>query len=264
MLKEPDEQGWFFAKGINIFLAVVVGLAVIGFFVGTRGEPYDAQLTGFGDEDRPEQVADPARSYRELMDAPYQGNRHWEKSLDELSRDRPGPFDEVVRTEEMTEQALLDRRNSRAYEGAPPTIPHSVRQTGATECMACHGEGLRITERLAPPMSHEYMTNCTQCHVVQESPIPAPDSRYDEFPLDNTFAGLQRWGEGDRAYVGSPPVTPHPTNMREDCTSCHGTMARPGIRTTHPWQTQCVQCHAPSATLDERPMMPDLPPVEGP
>ncbi len=258
---ESEEAGWFASKGINIFLSCVVAMAIIGFFVGTSSDHYDAQLAGFGDDDRPEQQVEPARSYSELMADPYQGNPHWEEELKRLSELRPDPHDEVERSDEMTNQALADRIEHRAYEGAPPTVPHAVRETGATECMACHGEGLRVTERLATVMSHEYMTNCTQCHVVEEASIPTPDSRYDELPLDNAFVGLQRWGEGDRAQPGAPPVTPHPVNLREDCTSCHGTMARPGIRTTHPWKTQCVQCHAPGATLDQRPMMEGLPEV---
>ena len=174
---------------------------------------------------------------------------------------RPGPT-KSSEPPEMTAQALEERREHRAYEGAPPTVPHPVAETGATECMACHGDGLRIDgERLATPMSHEYMTNCTQCHVPEAPGLAIPDARYDELPVDNAFAGLERWGEGDRAYPGAPPTSPHPTNMREDCMSCHGTVARPGLRTTHPWKTQCTQCHAPSATLDQQPMMPDLPPV---
>jgi nitrate reductase (cytochrome), electron transfer subunit len=36
-------------------------------------------------------------------------------------------------------------------------------------------------------------------------------------------------------------------------------MARPGIRTTHPWRSQCTQCHAPDATLEQMPMPADLP-----
>ena len=69
----------------------------------------------------------------------------------------------------------------------------------------------------------------------------------------NTFVGWQRSGPGTRALAGSPPTIPHTTWLREDCESCHGLIARPGLRTTHPWLTNCVQCHAMSAELDRVP-----------
>lgn len=261
--EESEGGGWLDFKGINVFFAVVVGLAVIGFFVGTSTDSYDARLAGFADDERPDKEVDEARSYAELMEHPYEGNPHWRQELERLSQDRPSLTDEVERTPQMFEEAIEDRMEHRAYEGAPPTIPHAIGETGGTECMACHGDGLEIDGRLATPMSHEYMTNCTQCHIPETGSIPAADTRYDELPLDNEFAGLERWGEGQRAHPGAPPVNPHPEHMREDCMSCHGEMARPGLRTTHPWKTECTQCHAPSSTLDQHPAMSDLPDVEG-
>lgn len=261
---ESDELfQWLELRGINVFLTVVIGLAVIGFFVGTTGDPFDAQLAGFSDEPD-DQVADdeamPARSYTELMENPYVNNDHWRTELQRLSEQRPAQTEEVERTPEMTARALDERQQHRAYAGAPPTIPHPVAETGSPACMACHGEGLRVDNRLAPPISHEERPNCTQCHVPANTNIPAEDTRRDELPLNNNFDGLDRWGPGDRAQPGAPPTIPHPTNMRGECSSCHGTMARPGLRTTHPWRIQCTQCHAPSATLDQRPTMqlPDI------
>lgn len=255
----PEAERWLEFKGINVFFAVVLGLAIIGFFVGIQGDRLDAQLAGFADDtDRSEQEVDPARAYHELMESPYFSNLHWFDELDRLSQNRPSPMDPVERTPEMTEQALEDRMEHRAYEGAPPTVPHPIREQGYNDCMACHGQGLEINGKIATPISHDYMTNCTQCHAPGEGSIPAADDRYDELPLDNAFAGLDRWGPADRAHDGAPPTNPHPTHMREDCTSCHGTVARPGLRTTHPYKTQCTQCHAPSATLDQHPMIPEL------
>lgn len=262
---EPEANEWLDFKGLNIFFAVVVGLAIIGFFVGTYQDPYDAKLAGFAEEtDRPEGDAEPARAFHELMDDPYMRNLHWMGELDRLGEDRPAVTDEVERTDEMFEQALVDRRQNRAYEGAPPTVPHPIREQGYQDCMACHGEGVRIDDRLATPISHDYMPNCTQCHVPDAGSIPAEDSRYDELPLNNDFEGLNRWGPAERAHDGAPPTNPHPTQMREDCASCHGTTARPGLRTTHPYQPECQQCHAPTATLDQHPQIPGLQEVEQP
>jgi cytochrome c-type protein NapB len=46
-------------------------------------------------------------------------------------------------------------------------------------------------------------------------------------------------------------VVPHTTWMRNDCLSCHGRTASPGLETTHAWRKNCLQCHAPSAELDQ-------------
>jgi cytochrome c-type protein NapB len=93
---------------------------------------------------------------------------------------------------------------------------------------------------MASKMSHVVMTNCTQCHVEQ-SPVPA----------ETTFVGVYRAGPGERANPGAPPTIPHHTWLRDNCNSCHGLVSRPGTRTTHPWLTNCTQCHVPSAALDQ-------------
>ena len=137
--------------------------------------------------------------------------------------------------------ALADRAENRAYDGAPPTIPHPVEALSAASCLACHGEGLKVGDRIASRISHAHMTNCTQCHVEQVADLgreqlssactaPAPGS------------GLRR---APRRRFRTTP------GCGENCASCHGLVTRPGTRTTHPWLTNCTQCHAPSAALDQ-------------
>jgi cytochrome c-type protein NapB len=167
-------------------------------------------------------------------------NANWKQSLADLKFDTPGVFDPVTRTEEMKLAALADRARNRAYDGAPPTIPHPAEAQSAMACLACHGEGKKVGDRIASKMCHTMMTNCTQCHVEQ-TPTPT----------DTKFVGVYRAGPGERANPGAPPTIPHHTWMRQDCTSCHGLITRPGTRTTHPWLTNCTQCHAPSAALDQ-------------
>jgi cytochrome c-type protein NapB len=70
-------------------------------------------------------------------------------------------------------------------------------------------------------------------------------------PAETAFVGVYRAGPGERANPGAPPTIPHHTWMRENCNSCHGLVTRPGTRTTHPWLTNCTQCHAPSAAHDQ-------------
>lgn len=222
----------------TLVAAVTIGVALFGFLSGLR-EPA-----------RPERSAPPlpaehlsapaAVSYSELPTAAIRPNSRWDRSLSQLKFDRPDVFAPVVRTEEMKQATLADRARNRAYDGAPPTIPHPVPTQSAAGCLACHGEGLKVGDRVASKMSHAMMSNCTQCHVEQ-SPVPA----------ETSFVGVYRAGPGGRASPGAPPTIPHHTWMRENCTSCHGLVTRPGTRTTHPWLTNCTQCHAPSAALDQ-------------
>lgn len=141
----------------------------------------------------------------------------------------------------VTPTAVRDQR--RAYDGAPPVIPHPPH---STRCITCHNQ----TELAATPfgvapanphlktpgMSAE--SRCVQCHVFS-----ATDG--DVFRA-NSFVGLSRPRHGSRAHATAPPTIPHPIFMRESCESCHSSLAtRPEIRCTHPERTRCVQCHVP-------------------
>lgn len=155
----------------------------------------------------------------------------------------------VERSDEERDAALEARDARRAYDGAPPTIPHAIDQRGFPDCLACHGAAVRIDGKIAPTMSHRRYDNCVQCHVVDADPRPggkAPEG------VPNSFVGVSAANPGERAWPEAPPTIPHPTNMRSDCLACHGPLGKPGLRTTHPWRQSCTQCHAPSAELDQR------------
>lgn len=144
---------------------------------------------------------------------------------------------------------LATRAERRAYNGAPPTIPHRVAPRDATTCVACHGpDGLRLGDVTARPMPHAHFASCTQCHVAQE-PVAAEEQRW----LDNDFAGLPAPTAGHRAYPGAPPVIPHSVHMRENCATCHGWSGPAGLKSSHPWRKSCTQCHAPWASRDMHP-----------
>lgn len=135
-------------------------------------------------------------------------------------------------------QAPPDLRAARrAYEGAPPVIPHP--QMGSP-CIACHtGQAIEVKEMgVAPAMPHRLTTglgpasNCRQCHVFGEG-----------VTRDGPVSPVRR---GERAHPGAPPMIPHPLFMREDCAACHtGPAARAEIRCTHPERARCTQCHLP-------------------
>lgn len=243
-----------------VLAALVIALSVVGFISGildlaepTKPPQVQSKLSNAG-----ETLLVP--DYRQMNSAAYGPNRNWHSDLSRLPQSTPGMFDQVIRTPELKTAALHDRLRTRAFDGAPPAIPHVVSQTNADSCLACHGKGMILDGKVATRMSHQLLTNCTQCHVETSSTMTsepeaiAPDSQ----PLalastggaavaDNSFAGILRAGPGTRLFAGAPPTIPHALHMREDCLSCHGLVARPGLRTTHPWLTNCQQCHAADA-----------------
>lgn len=224
---------------VPVLVIAGITLAVVGYLTGIREPHLTKRKT---EPNAPVIVGErQAVNYADLPAANLRPNANWPSSLSDLKFEKPGIFDAVVRTEDMKQTALADRARNRAYDGAPPTIPHPVEAVSASACLACHQHGIKVGDRIATAMSHTHYSNCTQCHVAQE-----------RSPVDNDFAGLYRAGPGTRASLGAPPTIPHRTWMRENCSSCHGLIARPGIRTTHPWLSNCTQCHAPSAILDQR------------
>ena len=135
------------------------------------------------------------------------------------------------------------RALGRAYDGAPPTIPHDA-ATGS--CVTCHdADGSAIAGvGVAPASPHGEagaagaMRRCRQCHAPVATAAVFVTSR---------FTGLVQgpW-RGSRATPGAPPTIPHTLQLRGECLSCHaGVGARPEIRTTHPERARCRQCHVP-------------------
>lgn len=144
-------------------------------------------------------------------------------------------------------RSMDGRAALRAFEGAPPVIPHATTGMNIQTCRACHAEGLRAGDKVAKMVSHTYLMNCTQCHVEASGPLLGSDPE-----PENVFAGLRPSGYGGtRAWAGAPPVMPHTTFMRTNCVSCHGEHGYDGWRPDHLSRTNCVQCHAPAAQFDQ-------------
>ena len=230
-------------------LGVLIGVAMIGFLAGTREEAYpapgalEAQVGG--------SEAPAARSYREQQLTARGHGSGWTEDLAAL-RAAVSRLDPVSLEGTDKAQDLAARAARRAYDGAPPTIPHAVGQGGAPECLACHDEGLRIREATAPMMPHRELSSCTQCHVVEQSPVPGAPTLADPRGVPNSFVGLASPVAGP-SWSMAPPQIPHPTGMREACLSCHGPLGASAMRSTHPSRESCTQCHTPSAALELRP-----------
>ncbi|MBL8740899.1 MAG: hypothetical protein JNK04_07395 [Myxococcales bacterium] len=161
------------------------------------------------------------------------------------------PDDDLLSNESDEDRAhvIAARAALRAYDGAPPSVPHAVTQQ-TMDCTACHVAGAVVGEKRAPRMSHALYPSCTQCHVPLVDPRPGQPTIASP---TNDFVGLSAPLRGERAWAGAPPTIPHATSMRGDCNSCHGPAGKVGLRTPHPLRASCAQCHAPSALLDQRP-----------
>ena len=144
------------------------------------------------------------------------------------------------------QSSAVVRADRRAYDGAPPTIPH--RSFGA-DCTNCHNERGRSVSGVgfAPASPHEgtdyegATQRCLQCHVFRTT---------SGVFSGNSFEGVEQdLAAGDRASAGAPPRIPHRILMRENCIACHdGPGARTAIRTEHPERVRCRQCHVPVET----------------
>jgi cytochrome c-type protein NapB len=249
-------------KSFHVALAIVFGAAITGYFMGMQPpvtppawHPRTIQLAGS------EEIL-PAMPYAELPGRKYGPNRAWTNSLSKLPPEKIDLLAPVVNDAAAKQATLAKRANARAYAGAPPVIPHPVRQQSVASCLACHGEGRTIGSIIAPRVSHKVIANCTQCHVESDNKsLPALDEAFTEPAAANGFAGIREPSQGARAWKGAPPVIPHGTFMRGNCASCHGPLGHAGIRSTHVWRQNCLQCHAASAVLDQQPMFNNTPPA---
>lgn len=195
--------------------------------------------------------------YAALRDRAHHPNHNWSSHLASLP---PAPaLTGVTPALSSAELAVLLARRSarRAYNGAPPTVPHPIDQHSSASCLACHGKPTRIGTVDVPQISHVAYTNCIQCHAPQQGPGPAlaaPPPALATPVLANTFAGLPPPTGGTRAYSGAPPTVPHSTAMRQNCLACHGPGGSSAIKTTHNLRQSCVQCHALDATRETLPL----------
>ena len=244
---DPRATRW-----LHVVAIVLVTAALIGFFTGTRGEeaPHRRAAPPAVVLDGPTRLAPTYAAIRATPLGPDR-DRH-AAAIDALRADHPALGAPVPpRDDEAVRGELARRASLRAYDGAPPRIPHPIPAFGALECVVCHRDGLRLDGRVAPPMSHRELGSCVQCHVPDEGEMPGARLGGGP-PLESTFAGRPSPERGVRAWPVAPPQIPHSTLMRERCDSCHGVWAS-ALRTTHPERGSCTQCHAPSGALDQHP-----------
>lgn len=253
-----------------VFLSAVIALAVIGYFVGiSDGVPLP---DGLGDTalvaepNKPHTNSEskliPAVAYAEVSQTAMGPTKAWQAKPQSLQQPQYDLYTKIEpsQADKLASGAL--RASRRAFNGAPPFVPHPVENTNDAACFACHSSGVTIAGLKASVMSHQFLGNCLQCHAPM---APAPFQNVDA-SVDTSFVGLPAPPQGERAFKGAPPTIPHSRWMRENCSACHGgPHGWAGMESTHPWRTNCTQCHAPSATLDQGvpvETVPLLPPLD--
>ncbi len=257
---EPDSELDSAGRITTLALASLMAFAVIGYFVGLAdGVP---QPSGIDSEPLLKGTHHPAKAdskvvaavtYSEISNVPMGPSVAWQaipKSLPKSAHEVQ-PYDlfaEIKPSESDKEKSNFVRASRRAFNGAPPVIPHTVENTNDAACYSCHSNGMRMEGLKASVMSHGFLANCLQCHAP---PPPKPFEKIDS-SVRSRFVGLQAPKAGERAFPGAPPTIPHSQWMRENCHACHGgPNGWAGMESSHPWRTNCTQCHAPSATLDQ-------------
>jgi cytochrome c-type protein NapB len=244
-------------KTLAVVFLVVCMLAVSGFFMGmrqterqvTRNLPPTAAHPAFPTAEIPT-----APRYKTISAAEWLANRDWKFTLADLPRAVAPPAGQAAATPAETRAAIEHRKSLRAYDGAPPVIPHAIDTLKSSACTTCHGTDthLVIGGKRPAEISHPWITNCTSCHVPADGlrQITAPPAT--RLIVENSFSGKSSTGHGPRAYGTAPPTMPHAVWMRQNCMACHGPGREQAIRTSHPERQNCLQCHAPNAAFDNR------------
>ena len=158
--------------------------------------------------------------------------------------DNTSPF-QGMGYDDAKSRSLTTYYDNRAYNGAPPTIPHPLlteKGIGGKSCLQCHENGgyVKQFKAYAPITPHPEFGSCKQCHVPQKTKTVFKGS---------DFASVVPPAIHQQALEGSPPVIPHGLQLRTNCLACHSGPAAPKeIRVSHPERINCRQCHVPSNT----------------
>lgn len=230
------------ARAVKLLgLAVFSTSLIVGFAEFRKPPPKRA---GYSAAVAPEPGGANALTYVQLRHTQRGPSRAvYLEGIESLRARLPALSERFVRKPGDRERMLEARAALRAFDGAPPTVPHPVDERAIPNCAVCHEHGALIGQLRAPAMSHAPMSSCVQCHVSQPeahgSPVALPATTVGNDFVAQAFGGL-----GTRAWMGAPPVRPHPRAMRNNCASCHGVAGDPGLRTSHPDRQNCEQCHA--------------------
>lgn len=230
---------WAWVSALALACGTVVAMSL------GAGQVPESRAVGVGTPERASQPSgsSPASNDRASVGLPWRLNNPAPFLVSESRANPVAVADKLGSRVRSMEQ----RADLRAYEGAPPVIPHPIADLKIQTCRECHAQGLQTGDKIARMVSHTYLTNCTQCHVEASEHVLGGDAG-----IANSFKGYRSSGYGGtRAWAGAPPVMPHTTFMRTNCISCHGEHGYDGWRPDHLSRTNCVQCHTPAAELEQ-------------
>ncbi|MFT5433628.1 MAG: cytochrome c-type protein NapB [Myxococcota bacterium] len=252
-----------------LLLAAIVGAAFAGFFVGvseTSGSEYSpSELSVSVEEPVVQGSVAPAKTHTEMGAGPLGPRNVAPGSLRQITPDAskpplppctpgrrvnspesPGECTPLVRSGVERRRGLR-----RAYDGAPPMIPHRSSERSAASCMTCHRAGVSPGGVVAPAIPHREFASCTQCHAALDGspPFATPSLPVETAAPYALSSGWTRIEPIDRIR-GGPPQIPHDTWMREACTSCHGPTGPRELQTSHPERQSCTQCHSPPSIMN--------------
>lgn len=127
---------------------------------------------------------------------------------------------------------IISRNMLRAYEGAPPRIPHGTKgQIAQAECLNCHSVGTGH----GPNVLHAHLSNCTQCHVSIKTSV---------LFKANDFSPLRQRSVKRESNPIGPPYIPHRIQNRKNCNICHTAAgAKEELIPRHGELDNCLQCH---------------------
>lgn len=223
---------------IVVLAAIIIAMIVVA--ATTRPERHHRAERYASEPDHWLETAPDARPYAELREH-EPGAMTWAQLAAGMPAGSRRPGDRA--------QARAERASRRAFDGAPPTIPHPIDPRRSGSCLSCHEAGVTLPGgALAPVISHPPYAACTQCHVPAAASLTVAAGERGPTP-DNSFVGRSSRA-GTRAWPGAPPTMPHTSFMRERCESCH-VSGYEALATSHPERSHCRQCHASSA-IDEQ------------
>jgi len=264
-MASPENENTTVSHGgiLTIVLIAVVIVSVSGLFMGMRQNSHNEETRQSpwmpGPEAQPseQKVFPVAPKYADIPHTKWKANKSWHNSLADLPHAKANYTEQKPLTPEERQKILAKRASLRAYDGAPPMIPHAINFQDVDSCSACHApdSDVLIAGRRPPVMSHPMMTNCIQCHAPNDGLKMLQHSGTVGLVVDSSFSGNARMGRGTRAYDGAPPTIPHRVSMRQNCMACHGPGMADAITTPHPMRQNCMQCHAQDADFDNREML---------
>ncbi len=246
-IESGDASSMSSLRLIPIVCVMGISLACVGYLAGLLENNY-VEPQNITPEVSTESGAVKAVDYLDQPRSTMSPNLKWSQRFDPSKQMHLSSVPNKAPGLKAKMPVLVAREKLRAYNGAPPVIPHPVDDVSVETCLACHENGMSLGELVAPAIPHEPYKSCTQCHAP-----PAEAFLVSKQLPQSTFKGLKAPTKGDRASSIAPPVIPHSTHMRENCLSCHGPSGDHAMKSTHPERRSCQQCHGQSAKLNQGP-----------